>query len=43
MRDVLRRGVGRPSMASDRYAWMLRLGGFDGLDSARATAWRASD
>ena len=36
-------GVGRPSLAPDRYFRLLLLGYFEGLDSERAIAWRAAD
>ena len=35
-------GVGRPSLAPGRYFRLLLLGYFEGLDSERAIAWRAS-
>ena len=36
-------GVGRPSLAPGRYFRLLLLGYFEGLDSERAMAWRATD
>ena len=36
-------GIWRPSLAPGRYFWLLLLGYFEGLDSERAIAWRASD
>ena len=36
-------GIGRPSLAPGRYFRLLLLGYFEGLDSERAIAWRASD
>jgi transposase len=36
-------GVGRPGLAPGRYFRLLVLGYFEGLDSERAMAWRASD
>ena len=36
-------GIGRPSLAPGRYARLLLLGYFEGLDSERAIAWRAAD
>ena len=35
--------MGRPSLAPGRYFRLLLLGYFEGLDSERAIAWRASD
>lgn len=35
--------MGRPSLAPCRYFRMLMLGYFEGLDSERGIAWRASD
>src|ERR671912_27345 len=35
--------VGRPSLPPGRYFRMLLLGYFEGLDSERAIAWRATD
>jgi transposase len=35
--------MGRPSLAPARYFRLLLLGYFEGLDSERAIAWRASD
>ncbi len=36
-------GVGRPSLPPGRYFRLLLLGYFEGLDSERGIAWRASD
>ena len=36
-------GVGRPSLPPGRYFRLLLLGYFEGLESERAMAWRASD
>ena len=36
-------GIGRPSLAPGRYFRLLLLGYFEGLDSERAIAWRATD
>ena len=35
--------MGRPSLAPGRYFRLLLLGYFEGLDSERAIAWRATD
>ena len=35
--------LGRPSLAPGRYVRLLLLGYFEGLDSERASAWRAAD
>ena len=35
--------MGRPSLAPGRYFRLLLVGYFEGLDSERGTAWRASD
>ena len=43
MREVLRRQVGRPSLAPGPVLRMLLLGYVEGVDSERATAWRAAD
>ena len=36
-------GLGRPSVTPGRYFRLLLLGYVEGLDSARAIAWRAAD
>lgn len=36
-------GIGRPSLPPARYFRLLLLGYFEGLDSERGIAWRASD
>ena len=35
--------MGRPSLAPGRYFRLLLLGYFEGIDSERGIAWRASD
>jgi transposase len=35
--------MGRPSLAPGRYFRLLLVGYFEGIDSERGIAWRASD
>ena len=42
-REFYAPGVGRPSLPPGRYFRLLLLGYFEGLDSERGIAWRASD
>jgi transposase len=42
-RDFYAPVMGRPSLAPGRYFRLLMLGYFEGLDSERGIAWRASD
>jgi transposase len=43
VRQVLRAGDGTASLAPGRYFRLLLVGYFEGIDSERGIAWRASD